>query len=49
MAEYGKIKRVTIPIFHKGLILVHLETTGYHEVIIKEIVEMKDTLSWNHD
>jgi hypothetical protein len=47
MAEYEKVKRITIPINHGGIILVTLDSTGFHEVIIKEIVEIKEMINWN--
>ncbi len=40
MAEYKKLKRVTIPFTKDGLILVSLEPDGFHEIIIKEIIEI---------
>ena len=48
MAEYEKVKRITIPIDHDGIILVTLDSTGFHEVIIKEIIEIKEMVNWNH-
>jgi hypothetical protein len=42
MAIYKKVKRITLPINQKGLILVSMDPSGYHEVIIDEIVELKD-------
>ena len=47
MAEYEKVKRITIPIDHDGIILVTLDSTGFHEVIIKEIIEIKEMINWN--
>lgn len=47
MAEYAKIKRVTVPIPHNGIILVTMDSEGFHEVIIKEIIEIKDMVNWN--
>ena len=47
MAEYEKVKRISIPINHGGLILVTLDSTGFHEVIIKEIIEIKEMINWN--
>jgi len=41
MAEYKKIKRITIPFSKDGLILVSLDPTGYHEIILKEMIEIK--------
>jgi len=40
MAEYKKIKRITIPFPKDGLILVSLEPDGFHEIIIKELIEI---------
>jgi len=40
MAEYKKAKRVTIPFTKEGLILVSLEPDGFHEIIIKEAIEI---------
>ncbi len=47
MAEYGTVKRITIPINHDGLILVTLDSDGFHEVIIKEIIEITEMINWN--
>ena len=46
-AEYEKVKRLTIPINHEGLILVSLDSFGFHEVILKEIIEIKEGISWD--
>ena len=40
MAEYEKIKRITIPFNQDGLILVSMDCDNFHEVIVKEIVEI---------
>lgn len=42
MAVYEKVKRITIPLDHNGLILVSMDPSGYHEVIIKEIIHIKN-------
>lgn len=42
MAMYEKIKRFTIPLDNDGLILVSMDPSGYHEVIIKEILQIKN-------
>lgn len=47
MAEYEKVKRITIPVNHEGLILITLDSEGFHEVIIKEIIEIKEMINWN--
>ena len=47
MAEYENVKRITIPIEHDGIILVTMDSIGFHEVIIKEIVEIKEMINWN--
>lgn len=40
MAEYEKVKRITIPFNQKGLILVSIDHEGFHEVLIREIIEV---------
>ena len=45
LAEYGKVKRITIPFNEDGLILVSLECEGFHEVILKEILEIINSFS----
>lgn len=47
MTEYEKTTRVTIPMNHNGLILVSMDPEGFHEEIIKEIIELKDMIDWN--
>ena len=42
MAEYEKLKRITIPLEEDGIILVTLEPSCFHEVILKEIIEIKE-------
>jgi hypothetical protein len=42
MAEYEKVKRVTIPFGNDGLILVSMEPTLYHEIVTKEILDLRD-------
>ncbi len=42
MAEYEKLKRITIPLEENGIILITLEPKCFHEVILKEIIEMKE-------
>ena len=47
LAEYKNVKRITIPVNHNGLILVTLDSEGFHEVIIKEIIGIKEMINWN--
>ena len=47
MAEYKKVKRITIPISDDGLLLVSMDTTGFHEVVLKEIIDIKEHVQWN--
>ncbi len=42
MAEYEKVKRITIPINDDGLILVSAEPSVNHETITKEILSIRD-------
>jgi hypothetical protein len=42
MAEYEKVKRITIPVNNEGLILVSMEPSVFHEIITKEIIEIRD-------
>ncbi len=42
MAEYEKVKRITIPLNDNGLILVSVEPSCYHEIITKEIISIRD-------
>lgn len=42
MAEYEKVKRITLPLNDKGLILVSMEPSVFHEIITKEIIEIRD-------
>ncbi len=42
MAVYEKVKRITIPLDNNGLILVSMDPSGYHEVILKEIINIKN-------
>jgi len=42
MAEYEKVKRITIPLNDEGLILVSMEPSTYHEIVTKEIIEIRD-------
>ena len=42
MAEYEKVKRITIPINDDGLILVSAEPSVNHEIITKEILSILD-------
>jgi len=42
MAEYEKVKRITIPLNDDGLILVSTEPSTYHEIITKEILGIRD-------
>ena len=45
MAEYGRVKRITIPFNENGLILVSLDCEGFHEVVLKEILEIINLFS----
>lgn len=47
LAEYRNVKRITFPLSDKGLMLVTMDPEGFHEVIIKEIIEIKDMVDWN--
>ena len=42
MAEYEKVKRITIPLNDQGLILVSMDPSVFHEIITKEIIEIRD-------
>ena len=42
IAKYKKVIRITIPLNQRGLILVSMEPTGFHEILIDEIVEIKN-------
>jgi len=42
MAEYEKVKRITIPIGNEGIILISIEPSLYHEIITKEILQIRD-------
>jgi len=42
MAEYEKIKRITIPIDEESFILLTTEPDLYHEIITKEILDIRD-------
>lgn len=42
MAEYEKIKRLTIPVDEDCFILISMERDVYHEVITKEILDLRD-------
>jgi len=44
MAEYEKVKRITIPLDDDGLILVSADPSIFHEIITKEILEIRDRL-----
>ena len=43
MAEYEKVKRITIPIDEESFILISTEPDLYHEIITKEIIDLRDT------
>jgi hypothetical protein len=45
MAEYEKIKRITIPLDDMHLLLVTTDVTADHMRIINEILRLKDRLS----
>ena len=49
MAEYEKVKRITVPIGDDGLILVSAEPSIFHEVITKEIIELRDRFLTEED
>ena len=42
MAEYEKIKRITIPFGKRGIILISMEPKCYHEIITKEVIEIAE-------
>lgn len=42
VAQYEKVKRMTIPLDDDGLILVSTEPSCYHEIITKEIISIRD-------
>ena len=42
MAEYEKLKRITIPFNSDGVILISCEPELYHEIITKEIIDIRD-------
>lgn len=42
LAEYKKVKRMTIPINEDGLILVSTEPSVNHEIIMKGIIKLRD-------
>ena len=42
MAEYKKIKRITFPLDKERLILVSMKSEAYHEIITKELLEIRD-------
>lgn len=42
LAEYKKVKRITIPINDEGLILVSTELSVNHEIIMKKIIDLRD-------
>lgn len=44
VAEYEKLKRITIPFNTNGIILVSTEPELYHEIITKEIIDIRDTI-----
>jgi len=46
-AEYGKVKRITIPVDKSGLILVSMDSAAYHELIIREIMEIKAQMNFS--
>lgn len=45
-AEYGKVKRLTIPLGNGGLILVSMDPRSFHEIIIKEILGIRAMLDF---
>lgn len=42
LAKYEKITRVTISFGIDGLIMISMRPDGFHEVIIKEIIDIKN-------
>lgn len=42
MAEYEKIKRITISFAKRGIVLISMEPKAYHEIITKEVIEIVD-------
>ena len=40
MAQFEKIKRITIPFAKRGIILVSMEPQAFHEVITNEVIEV---------
>ncbi|HET6516682.1 MAG TPA: hypothetical protein VFG25_00435 [Nitrosopumilaceae archaeon] len=42
MAQFEKIKRITIPFTKRGVILVSMEPQAFHEVITNEVIEIVD-------
>ncbi len=42
MAIYEKVKRFTFQFDNDGLILVSMDTSGYHEVVLQEIIHIKN-------
>lgn len=42
LAVYEKVKRMTIPLDNDGLLLVSMDSLGYHEVVINEIFNIKN-------
>ena len=40
--EYKKVKRITFPLDKERLILIFMEPEAYHEIIIKELLEIRD-------
>ena len=47
LVEYKNGKRITVPVKNDGLIGVTLDPAGFHEVIIKKIIEIKDMINRN--
>jgi hypothetical protein len=44
LAEYAKIKRITMPLGHKHLVYVTIEPQANHENIISEIISLSSSL-----
>ena len=46
-AEYGKVKRITLPLHNTGLILVSMDSASFHDLIIKKILNLKALVNFN--
>jgi len=45
LAEYEKVKRITVPVIDGGIMLVTLDSTASHDGIIKKIIEIKEMIN----